>query len=250
MGIYFRDILLISISRGANNCGQHALEKNIYFIMRFSPHFQLFYFSDRLEFCEFFEWKIKRINNADLFSQTPFLTFIKGANISGGHCIYLTQSSYSNQIWMCILRNELRSGRSVLYYGFTKLKTEQNSNAVFWHTAHSPALDRWLWVTKEHLIFLHYSSSVLRASVSPITALDVGLDGGSAPSGMTLWSQTWIGTQHLTLFLHQLMFFFFNEDYWMEMFRKVYREGKKTEQSTKPILRWLKANLPTWKLLL
>ncbi len=86
MGIYFRDILLISISRGANNCGQHALEKNIYFIMRFSPHFQLFYFSDRLEFCEFFEWKIKRINNADLFSQTPFLTFIKGANISGGHC--------------------------------------------------------------------------------------------------------------------------------------------------------------------
>ncbi len=86
MGIYFRDILLISISRGANNCGQHALEKNIYFIMRFSPHLQLFYFSDRLEFCEFFEWKIKRINNADLFSQTPFLTFIKDANISGGHC--------------------------------------------------------------------------------------------------------------------------------------------------------------------
>ncbi len=89
MGIYFRDILLISISRGANNCGQHALEKNIYFIMRFSPHLQLFYFSDRLEFCEFFEWKIKRINNADLFSQTPFLTFIKGANISGGHCKYV-----------------------------------------------------------------------------------------------------------------------------------------------------------------
>ncbi len=89
MGIYFRDILLISISRGANNCGQHALEKNSYFTMRFSPHFQLFYFNDRLEFCEFFEWKIKRINNADLFSQTPFLTFIKGANISGGHCIYI-----------------------------------------------------------------------------------------------------------------------------------------------------------------
>ncbi len=86
MGIYFRDILLIRISRGANNCGQHSLEKNIYFIMRFSPHFQLFYFNDRLEFCEFFEWKIKRINNADLFSQPPLLIFIKGANISGGHC--------------------------------------------------------------------------------------------------------------------------------------------------------------------
>ncbi len=92
MGIYFRDILLIRISRGANNCGQHSLEKNIYFIMRFSPHFQLFYFNDRLEFCEFFERKIKRINNADLFSQPPLLIFIKGANISGGHCIFLRTS--------------------------------------------------------------------------------------------------------------------------------------------------------------
>ncbi len=36
MGIYFRDILLIRISRGANNCGQHSLEKNIYFIKRTS----------------------------------------------------------------------------------------------------------------------------------------------------------------------------------------------------------------------
>ncbi len=41
--------------------------------MRFSPHFQLLYFSDGLEFCEFFEWKIKKINNADLFSQPPIL---------------------------------------------------------------------------------------------------------------------------------------------------------------------------------
>ncbi len=55
--------------------------------MRFSPHFQLFYFNDRLEFCEFFEWKIKRINNADLFSQPPLVIFTKGANISGGHCM-------------------------------------------------------------------------------------------------------------------------------------------------------------------
>ncbi len=86
-GIYFRDILLIRISRGANNCGQHSLEKNSYFTMRFSPHSQLFYFNDRLEFCKFFEGKIKRINNADLFSQLPLLIFIKGANISGGHCI-------------------------------------------------------------------------------------------------------------------------------------------------------------------
>ncbi len=56
--------------------------------MRFSPHFQLFYFNDRLEFCELFELKIKRINIADLFSQPPLFIFTKGANISGGHCIF------------------------------------------------------------------------------------------------------------------------------------------------------------------
>ncbi len=43
------------ISSGANNCGQRSLEKNIYFIMRFSPHFQLVYFNNKLEFCELFE---------------------------------------------------------------------------------------------------------------------------------------------------------------------------------------------------
>ncbi len=64
--------------------------------MRFSPHSQLFYFNDRLEFCEFIEWKIKRINNADLFSQPPLLIFIKGANISGGHCITYNILSRNN----------------------------------------------------------------------------------------------------------------------------------------------------------
>ncbi len=102
MGIYFRDILLIRISRGANNCGQHSLEKNIYFIMRFSPHSQLFYFNDRLEFWEFFEWKIKRINNADLFSQPPLFIFIKGANISGGHCIHIYTHTHILYIYIYI----------------------------------------------------------------------------------------------------------------------------------------------------
>ncbi len=36
MGIYFRDILLIKMSRGANNCPMYILE-NIYFIMIFPP---------------------------------------------------------------------------------------------------------------------------------------------------------------------------------------------------------------------
>ncbi len=55
MGIFFRDILLIRISTGANNFGQHSSEKNIYLIMRFAPQYQLFYFNDGLELCEFFE---------------------------------------------------------------------------------------------------------------------------------------------------------------------------------------------------
>ncbi len=37
--------------------------------------------------CEFFEWKIKKINNADLFSQPPLLIFTKGVNISGGRTV-------------------------------------------------------------------------------------------------------------------------------------------------------------------
>ncbi len=119
MGIYFRDILLISISRGANNCGQHSLEKNIYFIMRFSPHLQLFYFSDRLEFCEFFEWKIKRINNTDLFSQTPFLTFIKGANISGGHCISNVYEECGSIIALSLLYDMGAHTQSFLYLIFS-----------------------------------------------------------------------------------------------------------------------------------
>ncbi len=86
MGIYFRDIYSQEFL-GVPIIVANIMEKNSYFIMRFSPHFQLFYFNDRLEFCKFFEVKIKRINNADLFSQLPLLIFIKGANISGGHCM-------------------------------------------------------------------------------------------------------------------------------------------------------------------
>ncbi len=73
--------------------------ESIYFTMRFSPHVQLFYFNDRLEFCEFLEWKIKRINNADLFSQPPLLIFTKGANISGGHCNYNNVYNNNNNIY-------------------------------------------------------------------------------------------------------------------------------------------------------
>ncbi len=52
-----------------------------------SPHSQLFYFNESLEFCEFIEWKIKNCEKKN--SQLPLLIFTKGANISGRHCIYI-----------------------------------------------------------------------------------------------------------------------------------------------------------------
>ncbi len=39
---------------------------------------------------------IRKINNADLFSQPPLLIFTKGANISGGHCIWNTTDDQLN----------------------------------------------------------------------------------------------------------------------------------------------------------
>ncbi len=50
--------------------------------MRFSHHFQLFNFKERLKCFEFFEWKNKKINDADLFSQSPFLIFTKDAKVN------------------------------------------------------------------------------------------------------------------------------------------------------------------------
>ncbi len=134
---------------GANNCGQHELEKVFLTQWDPPPHFQLFYFNDRLEFCEFLEWKIKRINNADLFSQTPLLIFIKGANISGGHCIWfmyyhialllvwycsyvcvcmcihtrIWAISHEQQCEMAVYRQEQKSTRAALWYTALMLLT-------------------------------------------------------------------------------------------------------------------------------
>ncbi len=124
MGIYFRDILLTRISRGANNCGQPSIGENIYFIMRFSPQIQLFYFNDRLEFCKFFEGKIKRINNADLFSQLPLLIFIKGANISGGHWyiyIYIYIYTYIHTVGTESIQTPLKFSLFVILQAIAKI---------------------------------------------------------------------------------------------------------------------------------
>ncbi len=52
MGISFRDILLIIISKGTNNCVQHVFEKKHVFHNVIIRHFQLSYFNERLDFCD------------------------------------------------------------------------------------------------------------------------------------------------------------------------------------------------------
>ncbi len=50
MGIYFRDILLIQISKGAANCVQRVFEKEFFFHNYISPHFKLLLSNERLDF--------------------------------------------------------------------------------------------------------------------------------------------------------------------------------------------------------
>ncbi len=53
-GIYFRDILLIRISRGANNCFQRVFEKKKHLFNNVSyPHFKCLLSNERLDFCDF-----------------------------------------------------------------------------------------------------------------------------------------------------------------------------------------------------
>ncbi len=56
-GIYFRDILLIIISRGANNCVQRVFEKNIYLIMTFPSILNSYYPMNGQIFVIFFQIK-------------------------------------------------------------------------------------------------------------------------------------------------------------------------------------------------
>jgi len=80
--IYFRDILLVRFYRCTNNCGQHALEKNIYSQCEFPRTFNCFTLMKGLNFVIFFmNKKIKRVNSEDLFSQQPLFIFTKSANI-------------------------------------------------------------------------------------------------------------------------------------------------------------------------
>ncbi len=73
MGIYFRDILLIIISRGANNCVQHVFEKNT----------QL-----KIKHRFFLQLKIKRISNPEsFFTIFTFDHIYQGCQMFGHDCI-------------------------------------------------------------------------------------------------------------------------------------------------------------------
>jgi len=64
-----------------------VFEKNHLFHSVNYPHFQFFCLNERLEFCQFFEWKIKRINNAELFLQPVFIIFTRGPINSEHDCM-------------------------------------------------------------------------------------------------------------------------------------------------------------------
>ncbi len=86
MKIYFRDILLIRISWGANICVQRVFEKNIYFIMLFPPHLKFVLSNERLDFCELLNKILKGLTMGYVF--TPFFDHIyQGADIFGHDCI-------------------------------------------------------------------------------------------------------------------------------------------------------------------
>ncbi len=59
-GIYFRDILLIRISRGANNCVQRVFENFFYFIMIFPPILNSYYPMKGSIFVNFLNKRSKR----------------------------------------------------------------------------------------------------------------------------------------------------------------------------------------------
>ncbi len=96
-GIYFSDIL--RISRRANNFVQCVFEKKKHlFHNDISPQFKFVLTNERLDFCDK-KKKIKRINNADSFSQPSLVIFTKGADIFGHGSTYIHTYKVLNQIW-------------------------------------------------------------------------------------------------------------------------------------------------------
>ncbi len=82
MGIYFRDILLLRISRGTNNCVQGVFENLFYFIMRFPPIVNCFS-SMKGQIFVIKKIKIKRMNDAGLFSEPSVIILIIFNHMTG-----------------------------------------------------------------------------------------------------------------------------------------------------------------------
>ncbi len=60
MGIYFKDILLIVISRGANNCVQSVFEKKHLFHKDISPPFCILMSNEKLDCCDLKKYIISK----------------------------------------------------------------------------------------------------------------------------------------------------------------------------------------------
>ncbi len=112
----------------------------IYFTVRFPPTFYCF---TSMIGCIFL-MKDKRINNADLFSQPPFLIFTKSANISGGHCmciyIYTHTHTYIYIYTVHIIYlftwnlSELKGTKNSLI--FTNIWAQTFSNNILYQSFH------------------------------------------------------------------------------------------------------------------
>ncbi len=69
--------------------------------MRFFFHFKFLFSNERLDFCNCFKIKIKRINNTDLFSQPPLIIFSKGMNNFEHNCIYVHTHTHIYYYYFC-----------------------------------------------------------------------------------------------------------------------------------------------------
>ncbi len=62
---------------------QHVFEKKHFIII--PPHLKFVLSNEMLDYCD--KKKIKRMNNADTFSQPSLIIFTKGADIFGHDCV-------------------------------------------------------------------------------------------------------------------------------------------------------------------
>ncbi len=117
MGIYFRYILLIIISRGTSNCVQHVFEKKkVYFIMLFPPILNSY--SPMKAFCDLKKKKIKRTKH--IYFHSLFSSYLPRI------LTILTTCVYSNKIYnLCIMTMYLEFELTTFLSGLLVLRISQ-----------------------------------------------------------------------------------------------------------------------------